>query len=93
MRERRTPLWPWPAAAGIRNLNRRKQRELNCRAQFNPPLTQRRVIRIHPADAKTAPLMCGEVIAALVDDSPVHEFKALYGHHAGVAALHLHGIR
>ncbi|MBK8232934.1 MAG: methylcrotonoyl-CoA carboxylase [Candidatus Eisenbacteria bacterium] len=62
----------------VRNLNWRKQVELDLRAPEEPIYDPEELYGILPRDLKT-PFDVREVIARLVDGSRFHEFKALYG--------------
>ena len=62
----------------ISNLNWRKLGQLDCRAPIAPRYPAEELYGVIPADAKQ-PFDVREVIARIVDDSQLDEFKALFG--------------
>ena len=66
------------ARRSIANLNWRKLGQLDSRAPIAPRYAAEELYGVIPADAKQ-PFDVREVIARIVDDSQLDEFKALFG--------------
>ncbi|PAV47897.1 methylcrotonoyl-CoA carboxylase [Pseudomonas sp. HAR-UPW-AIA-41] len=78
------------ARRSIANLNWRKQGQLQARTPIAPRYASEELYGVIPADSKQ-PFDVREVIARLVDDSQLDEFKALFGTTLVCGFAHLHG--
>ncbi|UQY34111.1 methylcrotonoyl-CoA carboxylase [Pseudomonas fulva] len=74
----------------VANLNWRKLGQLQARTPIAPRYAADELYGVIPADAKQ-PFDVREVIARIVDDSQLDEFKALFGTTLVCGFAHLHG--
>ena len=78
------------ARRSVANLNWRKLGELQCRAPIAPRYPADELYGVIPSDAKQ-PFDVREVIARIVDDSQLDEFKALFGTTLVCGFAHIQG--
>ncbi|MDJ0753819.1 MAG: carboxyl transferase domain-containing protein [Ardenticatenaceae bacterium] len=75
----------------ISHLNRRKNRPVLLREAAEPAYDPAELYGIIPADTRQT-YDVREVIARLIDDSDLHEFKSRYGQTIVCGFAHIHGI-
>lgn len=78
------------AREAIKNLGRTKSIPVPIKTPQAPLYDPEEIPGIIPADAKT-PMDVKEIIARIVDNSELHEFKALYGNTLICGFAHIHG--
>jgi 3-methylcrotonyl-CoA carboxylase beta subunit len=78
------------ARQSVAHLNRQKPQELDCKPIKEPQYNSREIYGIIPKDSRQ-PYDVREVIARVVDDSAINEFKALYGTTLVCGFAHLYG--
>ncbi|MEN7342743.1 MAG: carboxyl transferase domain-containing protein [Pseudomonadota bacterium] len=79
------------ARESISRLNRPAGATLDIKASLPPRYPADELFDVVPADLRT-PYDVREVIARIVDDSALHEFKPLYGKTLVCGFAHLHGM-